>query len=110
MQIGLSVLSGFLFGFVWVAFLLRAVKELTAKTRVVLPYLLACFVPLAQIWVLLKLRRALLDRAAEKGVTLRISAPLLVITALVFPLLPLNVIALSLLQHAVNRLYHSEAV
>lgn len=108
-QIGLSVLSGFLFGFIWSAFLLRAVKELSGKGKVLLSYLVSCLIPFAQIYVLLKQRRALLEAAAARGTSLRISAAALVVSAVVFPVLPLNVVGLAVLQHAANRLYSAEA-
>lgn len=104
-QIGLSVLSGFLFGFLWSAFLLRSIKELTGKGKTLPAYLLACFVPFGGIFVLLKMRGTLLEAAKAKGIDLRIPTGLLMASSVVFPLLPLNLVGLVLLQHKVNKLY-----
>ena len=104
-QIGLSVLSGFIFGFVWLAFLLRSVKTLTGKGRAWARWLLCSLIPLASIFVILKVRKELLDTASDEGIELRIPTWLMVASAVIFPILPVNLIALSLLQHCANKLY-----
>ncbi len=106
-QIGLSVLSGFLFGFIWIAFLFKSMKEFWNK-KALLPWILSCFIPFAGIVYSLKANKALQARAAEKGVTLRTHSVLHVILGLLFPILPINVVSLSLTQHNVNLLYAAE--
>jgi len=103
-QIALSILSGFIFGFIWAAFLLRSVKRLTGKGKWGLLWLLSCFVPFGGVFVSLYVRRALLRKAESENVPLKISAPLAVILSLLFPILPVNVILLSVLQHKINKL------
>ena len=107
-QIGLSVLSGFLFGFVWVGMLWKNIKHYCKKFPAVVGFLLSCFVPFMQIVYLLRARRALLATAEEKGVALRIPTWTLVLPSLVFPVLFINVIALSVLQNGLNRMYAFE--
>ena len=107
-QIGLTVLSGFLFGFVWLAFLLRSIKQLTGKGCVAARWLLCSVIPFAAIFVLLKARTELISVADEKGIKVKIPAVVLVASALILPILPVNIIAQSVLQHAVNKLYESE--
>ena len=107
-QIGLSILSGFIFGFVWLGFLLKSVKGLTGKGRVALRWLLCAVVPFAAVFVLLELRRELLAVANERGVKRNIPAWLLVASGLILPILPVNIIAQAVLQHNVNKLYEIE--
>ncbi len=45
--------------------------------------------------------------AKEKGIKLRGSSALYIITGLVFPILPLNIIGLSVMQSDVNRIYNA---
>lgn len=104
-QIGLSVLSGFIFGFVWLAFLLKSIKSLTHKGCAWARWLLCSLIPFASVFVILKVRKELLDTASDEGIELRIPTWLMVASAVIFPILPLNIIALSLLQHGANKLY-----
>ena len=107
-QIGLSILSGFLFGFVWLGFLLKSVKQLTSKGCVAVRWLLGSLIPFAGIYVLLSIRADLLRVAKEKGIKIKLPTGLLVVSGLILPILPVNILALALLQHAVNKLYESE--
>ncbi len=107
-QIGLSILSGFLFGFVWSGFLLKSIKTLTGKLKPLPNYLLACCIPFGSIWVVLKLRKLILTAAEERGVQMRINKWILIALSAVFFILPINIIALSILQHKINRLYKAE--
>ena len=107
-QIGLSVLSGFIFGFIWQGFLLRSVRELVPNMRTLGRYLLSALVPFAAIFVLLDAREKLLAAAEARGVALKINAAALVISGIVLPILPVNVVALAVLQSAVNKLYRAE--
>ena len=104
-QIGLSILSGFIFGFIWLGFLLKSVKTLTGKGCTWVRWALCCFVPFAAIFIVLRARRELLEAADGKDIKLCLPAWLMVVTSVIFPILPLNVVALSLLQHGANKLY-----
>lgn len=107
-QIGLWVLSGGIFGFLWSGFLMKATKELGGKLRATVTYLYSALVPFASIIALLKLRGEILAVARERGIDIRISKILLIVSALVLPILPLNFIALARLQSGVNKLYSEE--
>ncbi len=107
-QIGLSILSGFIFGFIWVAFLMKSIKNYSKAFKRLPAYILSCFIPYAQIIYLLKMRKEIIAIANEKGVDVKISAPALVLSALVFPLLFTNIISLSILQHAMNKVLMHE--
>ncbi|MBE6661207.1 MAG: MFS transporter [Ruminococcaceae bacterium] len=107
-QAGLSILSGFIFGFIWLGLLLKAIKRETGKGSVLARYLLGSLIPFGGIFVLLRLRRELLTAADGKGVKLSVPAWLLVASGLMLPILPVNIIALAVVQHGVNKLYENE--
>ena len=44
----------------------------------------------------------------SRGVELKINAALLVIPAIIFPILPINVISMAVIQHNINKLYAAE--
>ncbi len=104
-QVGLSVLSGFIFGFIWNSFLLKSVKEFKPAFKTLPVYLASCFVPFASVYFNLKIRKAILEEAERAGASVSVNRAVLIITSLIFPILPLNVIALALHQRAVNKIY-----
>ena len=114
-QVGLSILSGFLFGFIWLAFLFKSLKEVAGKKfKSWIWWLGSCFVPFFSIFTILKMTKLVRDAAREKGIDLMCNpwyiinrAVMLALTAF-FPILPLNVIALAFLQRSVNKLYAAE--
>jgi hypothetical protein len=54
------------------------------------------------------MRSALLKCADERGKTLHISRAALIVSSLMLPILPVNVVALALLQRGYNRLVSEE--
>ena len=115
-NVGLSILSGFIFGFIWVAYLLKSVKELSGKKIKTWAWWLAsCFVPWLSIFTILKMTSIIRDVATERGVDLMrkpwyvINRVVILVLAAIFPILPVNVVALGLLQRNVNELYEAEA-
>lgn len=107
-QIGLSVLSGFIFGFIWSGLLLKSINKMKKAFKWLPAFLLSCFIPFVQIAFLLKARKAVLEIAKEKGVQLKISAVALIIPCFVFPVLFTNVISLAILQRGMNRIFEHE--
>ena len=107
-QVGLSVLSGFIFGFIWSGLLMKSIKEFRKELKILPAYLLSCLVPFVQIAYLLKMRKLILKTAEEKGIEVKLSAVPLVITSLIFPLLFTNVISLAIMQRAMNRILENE--
>ena len=108
-QVGLSILSGFLFGFIWTGLLLGSIRKLTGKLKSLPWWLLSCLIPFGQIFTVVKLRRLTLDKAAEEGKQVKLPLLPLILLSCVFFILPINVITLAILQSAVNRLYREEA-
>lgn len=107
-QIGLSILSGFIFGFIWLAFLLKSIKQIVGKGKTALMWALASFVPFAGAFVAVKMHKELSNKASELGVKLVGNNVLFIILSVIFPILPVNVITLSLIQKNVNKIYNAE--
>ncbi len=106
-QIGLWVLSGSIFGFIWTAFLLHSVKELCKKKA--WPYwLLACLIPFGGAFVMVKKNRELCDHAASIGLKLKAHTALHILFGILLPLLPVNLISLIMTQHNINKIYEQE--
>lgn len=103
-QIGLLVLSGFLFGFVWIGFLLRSLSAATGRRMGIGKWLVACFVPFGGLFVSWKAHEALERVGAEKGVSIKGKKWVHILLGALFPILPLNVGSLALLQHNVNKI------
>ena len=108
-QVGLSILSGFIFGFIWTGLLLGSIRKLTGKLKSLPWWLLSCLIPFGQIFTVVRLRSLILDKAAEEGKQVKLPLLPLILLSCVFFILPLNVITLAILQSAVNRLYREEA-
>ena len=107
-QIALSLLSGFIFSFVWLGMLFRAIKRYVKKFPAAVGYILSAFVPLLQIVFFLRARKAILAAAAERGVEVKMSSALLILSSLIFPVGAVNVVALAVLQNGMNRIYAFE--
>lgn len=104
-QVGLSVLSGFIFGFIWSGLLMKSVKEFNNRFKMALPYILSCLIPFASVYFNLKLREMIISAAEQKGAQIRISKAAVVISSVLLPILPVNVVALALLQNGMNKVY-----
>ena len=107
-QIGLSILSGFIFGFIWTAFLLKSLKELIDSKKTALKWILSCFIPFAGIYFTVKAHKALDEKLKPSGKKACGNVVLHIILGILFPLLPINIISLSLLQTSINRLYNQD--
>ena len=108
-QVALSVLSGFLFGFIWVGMLLHAVGKLAgARKNNVLFGILACLVPFFGIWLLLKRHGELAEAAKARGLALRSRKAAFIVSGILLPVLFANVVALAIFQHDVNKVYAAE--
>ena len=104
-QVGLSILSGFIFGFIWAGMLLKAAKQYTKKGLCALKWLLACLIPFGGLFVSLKLHKQLYQAACEQDVKLKNHTVALIISGIFLPVLAVNVVALGVLQDDLNRIY-----
>ncbi len=104
-QIGLTILSGFIFGFIWSGVLMNSVKSFSSKFKMALPYICSCCIPFGAIFFNLKLRKIILEEAAACRANVKISKIAIILSSLVLPILPINLVSLSLLQNGVNKLY-----
>lgn len=108
-QIGLWVLSGSLFGFIWSAILCKTVKNFKSGFKSLLSWILSSFVPFLGIYFMLKAHGAMEERAEALGVKLINAKVLYIITGILLPLLPLNFLGLAVMQANANRIYRAEA-
>ncbi len=106
-QIGLWVLSIFVFGFIWAAFMMKSFKKFL-NTKTILPWILSCFVPFAGTIYVVKRNRQLVKLAEEKNIKMSAYTPLVVVFGILIPLLPLNVILLAVTQYNLNKLYKAQ--
>ena len=107
-QIGLSILSGYIFGFIWAAMLLRNAKQYTNKGLCALKWLLANLIPFGGLIVSLMLHKQLREAARQQDVELKKHTVALIVSGLIFPVLGVNVIAMGILQSDLNRIYAKE--
>ena len=89
--------------------MLGSIRKLTGQIKTLPWWLLSCLLPFGQIITIVKLRRLILDKAAEGGKQVRLPLLPLILLSCVFFLLPLNIVTLAILQSAVNKL-NREAV
>lgn len=104
-QIGLSVLSGFIFGFIWTGLFIKSLKDFKSNFKALLPAVICCVVPFSSLYFNLKFREIIIEESKKCGADVKINKALLIITSLIFPVLPLNVVGLAILQNGVNKLY-----
>ena len=107
-QIGLYVLSGTLFGFIWPAFIFKAVRELAGKFMNKTMWALSCFIPFVSAFAMASAYTKLKAVADEKGIKLIGNKVLFIILGILIPVLPLNIIALIIIQKNLNRIYKAE--
>ena len=114
-NVGLTVLSGFIFGFIWIGYLIKSIKEISGrKINSILTWFISCFVPFASVFVATKMLSTMRDCADKRGITLFKKAKYstvrvaLIVLAVIFPILPINVVGLALLQRYANIIYQSE--
>ena len=109
-QIGLSILSGFIFGFIWTAFLFKSIKELAKKGKTPLKWLLSCLLPFGGIFTTLSAYKTLQEKYGEKLTQNPVGGKILLILSGIFlPILPLNLVALCFMQSKINRAYALDA-
>ena len=102
-NVALCVLSGFIFGFIWPIFIFKSLGKIIQENKKVLNCLLCFFVPFYALYYLLKTNKALLKKAEENNIKIKNKSWVYIVTSLMFPILPINVVSLSVLQHDVNK-------
>ena len=103
-MVGLSILSGFIFGFIWTAYLFKSVREQTKSFKAKLAWLLGCIIPFGGIISSLKAFDAMKAEADKKGLKITGNRAVLAISCIILPILPVNMIALCILQKNANKL------
>lgn len=103
-QVSLSILSGFLFGYIWQVVLFKRLKEQKVIKFAWLEWLLCSFVPFYSIYFMIKTNKQLKALNKEKGVDFKGHIVMDIVLGFMFPILPINILALSFTQHNVNQL------
>jgi len=109
-QVALSILSGFIFGFFWPIFTFKPLSEMKVLNRRWMHWALCCFVPFYSIYFLIKTNKKVKQLCEEKGVKYTGHISLDIILGMIFPILPINIVSLSLMQHNVNKLLKTEEI
>ena len=106
-QVALWVLSGGLFGFIWHSLTMRAFNKLGLK-HAWLHGILCAIVPFYSIYFAVKAYKKLEELAKERNVTLQKNKLAVILLSAFFPILPINVAGLALIQHNLNKIYGAE--
>ncbi|MBO5212273.1 MAG: MFS transporter [Clostridia bacterium] len=98
------ILSGSIFGFIWSAFQLRSFKNKNTliANSTPLTWMLSAIIPFFSIFTFKKLYGNLKKQAEEKNVKIT-DVRVLMVLSVIFPILPVNVISLALLQRDMNK-------
>ena len=103
-QIVLSVLTGFLFGFIWPIFLFKSITNVSKRRLGFVKGVAAVIIPFVNIPVMLAQHKKIKEIADSRNIKLMGKPIIYVITGILFPMLPLNIIGLAIMQSDVNRI------
>ncbi len=103
-QIVLSILTGFLFGFIWPVFLFKSITSVSNRKLGFLKGAISVIIPFASIPVMIAQHKKIKEIADSKNIKLLGKPITYVITGILFPILPLNIVGLSIMQSDVNRI------
>ena len=106
-QVSLWVLSGGLFGFIWNLFMMNSFKKLEMK-HAMLHAILSMVIPFYSIYYLLKANRYMKEVANQRNIQIANNIIPALILCGMFPILPMNVVGLALVQHNLNLLFEAE--
>ena len=106
-NVSLWVLSGGIFGFVWNSFMINSMKKLGIK-NIVLHGILSILIPFYSIYFVSKIYKQLQEIANERNIKLANNKLAVMLLSLAFPILPLNVVGLALIQHNLNLIHEAE--
>lgn len=99
----LWILSGSLFGFIWLGFLLSKANRITGEKRVPLKWLLCTIIPFFGAYYMYSLNKKLCKKAEEKQVKL-CPGIAYIILGILFPIAPVNVVGLAMLTRDAEKL------
>ncbi len=111
-QIALFILSGGMFGFIWLAFLKNGFKKLfggNGRGRLIAEWLISSFIPFASVYFTLKEYDKLTALAQKSGVKLTGNRAIHVVFGILLPLLPINIVSLAIMQKDYNKLVNAES-
>ncbi len=103
-QVVLSLITGFLFGFIWPIFLFKSITKVSKRKLGFIKGLIALIIPFANIPVMLLQYKKIKEVADAKNIKVFGRPFVYVITGILFPILPLNIIGLAVMQSDLNRI------
>jgi len=106
-QISLWGLSGGIFGFIWQVFMMNDFKRLGVK-NIWLHGLLSVIVPFYSTFFIIKAYKKFDEISKEHNIKLANSKIATIVLSLLFPILPLNVVGLALIQHNLNIIHEAK--
>ena len=71
-------------------------------------WFVTCLIPFASIVTNIKIHRELKEKVKEAGIKLWGSEALYIITGIVLPILPVNIVALAFMQRDINKLINAK--
>lgn len=98
------MLTGFLFGFIWPVFLFKSITDVTNRRLGFLKGVTSVIIPFANIPVMLAQHKKIKEIADSKNIKLLGKPIVYVLTGILFPILPLDIVGLSIMQSDVNRI------
>ncbi len=99
----LWVLSGGIFGFIWAGVQMSKFRKLSGTKKNVLFYVLSCVVPFFSIYHLIRWNKQMNTYLTSVGKEGKNRLVVYIVSAVLLPLLPLNPIAQSVMQHDLNK-------
>ena len=89
---------------IWVGVINSYLKKILNKYNSVAMWFVTCLIPFASIVTNVKIHMELKERAKEAGIKLWGSRALYIITGIVLPILPVNIVAMAFMQRDINKL------
>ena len=89
--------------------MLKEIKKLAQdKVKPMLWWALSCFIPFISIYYLIKADNVVTEKINVAGGKAKSSKVWFIILGIIFPILPLNIVSLAILQSKLNKVYKLE--
>jgi len=105
----LWLLSGSIFGMIWFGVALNRFRKVSATKRQTALGIISCIIPFIGIFYLIRLKKDMDSCLEAAGLETKNRIPAFVITGILLPLIFVNPVALSLIQHDLNRILRTQS-
>lgn len=102
-MVALWVLTGGLFGFIWSGVMMDKFSARFGKAKMPARYLLSTFIPFYGVYAVVKWNDEFTAELKKEGIEIKNLKVLLIISAILLPILPMNPIALAIFQNRLNK-------